>query len=260
MIIPSRHFSPFKLFLHPETGTALMLNPKVATTFTRRFLASGFVEQLDCADPSGGRYAPLSMPRRFPTARLRDYAGFFLRPKRYDLYGFVRNPYGRLLSAWRNKFLDAHFKTPDHGDTGYPRSVRAHKLATIRRFARTRGLPGGAPNTLIHFETFLAYVATQRAGRRDHHWDTQESVLMADRLTYARIFRVEDMGNEGFLIIGRRLGFAEDWMARMLAAPAANNSKVAADGYNARTAALAQHIVGADPERFGYDRGSWREF
>lgn len=260
MILPSRHFSPFKLFLHRETATALMLNPKVATTFTRAFLARGFTEHLGHADPSDFRYRPLKVPRRFPTARPGDYLDFFRNPDRYALFGFVRNPYGRLLSAWRNKFLDAHLKTPDHRDAAYPRSMRWHELRPIRRFAAAQGLPGGQPATLIAFDTFLRYAASRPEGRRDHHWDTQASVLMTDRLTYARIFRIEDEGDAGFLTIGARLGFPDAWMREMLARPPANRSKAAAAGYAPDTAALARALMGDDLTRFGYDAESWRDF
>jgi hypothetical protein len=259
MILPSRHFSPFKLFLHRETGTALMLNPKVATTFTRDFLAKGFVAHLGHADPSDFRYRLLKVPRRFPTPPLRDYVDFFRHPEGYALYGFVRNPYGRLLSAWRNKFLDAHLKTPDHRDSAYPRSMRWRELRPIRRFAAARGLAGGAPGTLVGFDTFLRYAAAQPEGRRDHHWDAQESVLMMDRLRYARIFRLEDEGDAGFLTIGARLGFPEGWMRDMLARPPTNRSKAAA-GYTPETAALARGLVAGDLARFGYDADSWQEF
>lgn len=256
MILPTRHFSPFKLFLHPPTRTALMLNPKVATTFTRRFLAQGFTTQLGHADPSDNRYRLMTLPRRFPTARIRDYAGFFRDPSRYELFAFARNPYARLLSAWRNKFLDAHLKTPDHSDAAYPASMRRRELGPLRRFAKSQGLPGGEPNTLVPFETFLRYAAAQPAGRRDHHWDTQESVLMADRLNYARIFRIEDEGPEGFFAIGTRLGFGEDWIRERLGRPV-NRSKAQA-GYTEETAALAQPLVQGDLLRFGYDPESWR--
>lgn len=259
MILPTRHFSPFKLFLHRDSATALMLNPKVATTFTRAFLARGFTEHLGHADPSDFRYRPLSVPRRFPTAPLRDYLDFLRHPDRYALHAFVRNPYGRLLSAWRNKFLDAHLKTPDHRDAAYPRSMRWHELGPIRRFARAQGLPGGEEGTLITFDTFLRYAATRPEGARDHHWDTQAAVLMLDRLTYARIFRLEDEGDAGFLALGARLGFPETWTREMLARPPANRSKAAA-GYSAETAALAQTLVASDLARFGYDPDSWRNF
>lgn len=259
MILPTRHFSPFKLFLHRGTGTALMLNPKVATTFTRAFLARGFTTHLGHADPSDHRWRALSVPRRFPVAPLGDYLDFLRHPDRYALYGFVRNPYGRLLSAWRNKFLDAHLKTPDHRDAAYPRSMRWHELGPIRRFARAQGLAGGERGTLVTFDTFLRYVATRPEGRRDHHWDSQERVLMMDRLTYARVFRLEDEGDAGFLEIGARLGFPEGWVREMLARPKVNPSRAAA-GYAPETAALARPLVAGDLARFGYDADSWQAF
>ncbi|SEN83468.1 Sulfotransferase family protein [Gemmobacter aquatilis] len=259
MLKPNRHFSPFKLFLDRESRTALMLNPKVLTTFTRQWLTDGYRDHRGLADPSNGRLRFLSVPRRFPMAPLRDYWAFIRDPAAFETFAFVRNPYGRLASAWKNKFLDGHHRSPDGADAAYARSMRKHELPPLRAFARAQGLPGGAPNTLIPFETFLRYAASQPEGQRDHHWDSQSTVLMCDRLRYARIFRIEEEKEEGFLTLGRRLGFPEDWvLARMDRRP--NSSKRAAETYTPALADLARGLIGQDLTRFGYDPESWRDF
>jgi hypothetical protein len=257
MFIPSRHFSPFKLFLDRETHMALMLNPKVMTTFTRHFLTDGFREFRSRADPSEGRYRLLQVPRRFPVARLRDYAGFLLAPDRYALFAFSRNPYARLASAWRNKFFDGHHRSPDHRDEAYARSIRKHHIARIRAFAAEQGLAGAAPASLVPFATFLRYAAARPEGQRDHHWDSQSSVLMTDRLRYTRIFRIEDELNEGFMTFARPLGFSEDWVTDRLARPR-NPSKSSEPVYDKDSAALARLLVGNDLARFGYAEDSWQ--
>lgn len=257
MILPSRHFSPFKLFLAREERLALMLNPKVLTTFTRRLLADGYHDFRGRTDPSDNRYRLFAVPRRFPVAPVRDYVDFFRRPEAYDLHAFVRNPYRRLASAWRNKFYDGHRKSPDGRDSAYSRSIRWHHIRPIRRFARASGLPGGHKGELVPFETFLRYAAARPEGKRDHHWDTQSAVLMCDRLTYARVFRIEDQLEEGFLAFGGRLGFSEDWVRERLKKPA-NPSKTSAPLYDARLAELARPLCGDDFARFGYSEDSWQ--
>ncbi len=257
MFLPTRHFSPFKLFLDREARLALMLNPKVLTTFTRSLLADGYCRFRGLTDPSENRYRMLSVPRRFPVAPLADYMDFLRRPEGYTLYSFVRNPYSRLASAWRNKFLDGHNASPDGRLSAYPRSIRQSHLRPLRRFARDQGLPGAEDLTLVPFETFLHYAAQRPEGRRDHHWDTQSSVLICDRLSYTRHFRIEDDLNEGFAAIGLRLGFPEGWLRERLARRE-NPSVAAATVFDARIAALARPLCGNDLARFGYSEDGWQ--
>jgi hypothetical protein len=258
MILPTRHFSPFKLFLDREAGYALMLNPKVMTTFTRRFLADGYREFRGKDDPSDGRYRPIKLPREVPVAPLAHYLGFLADPAQYRLQAFVRNPYARILSAWRNKFLDGHRATPDGRDAGYPKSVRRRHLGPVRRFARDHSLPGATPGTLVPFETFLAYAASRPEGRRDHHWDSQTSVLLADRLTYDRTFRIEDQREEGFLSVASALGFDRDWALARLERKE-NPSRSTEGGYTEAMALQVRSLAGDDFRRFGYDPVSWRD-
>jgi hypothetical protein len=257
MFVPTRHFSPFKLFLDRPSGLALMLNPKVLTTFTRAMLTDGLAEFRGREDPSEGRYRLFSVARRFPMAPLSDYLGFFRDPLKYDLHAFVRNPYARIASAWRNKFLDGHTATPDGADAGYPRSVRQRHLKPIRRFARDAGLAGGETGQMIPFETFLHYAASRRPGSRDHHWESQTLVLMADRLDYARVWRIEDELALGFIEIGTRLDLPADWVMGRLAKPA-NPSQGKAPLYDEHLARLAEPLCGDDFHRFGYATDSWR--
>ena len=258
MLIPNRHFSPFKLFLDKPTHLAVMLNPKVLTTFTRHFLTDGLATHQGRSDPSQGRYGMLSVPRRFPVAPISHYLGFIANPGSYDLYAFVRNPYGRLLSAWRNKFLDGHSRSPDHSDAAYSRGIRG-ELQPLRRYAAANGLPGGAAATLIPFATFLAYAASHRVGTRDHHWDAQTRLLMTDRLHYRHIFRIEDELATGFLTLGARLNFPEAWIRARLQEPV-NPSKGRAASYTPELAAIARQIIAEDLDHFGYDANSWTGF
>jgi Sulfotransferase family len=259
MLWPNRHFSPFKLFLHRDSRTALMLNPKVLTTFTRALLCEGYKLHLSHDDPSDRRWPLLSIARRFPVAPARDYLDFLRNPETYAIHAFVRNPYGRLASAWKNKFFDGHHSSPDHLDNAYPRSIRRHRLAPLRAFAGRNGLEGGRPNSLVPFETFLKWVASTPEGRRDHHWEPQTRVLMVDRLRYTAIWRIEDQLQEGFLAVTHPLGFPNDWVISKLALPQ-NPSKAKTLIYTPATAALARPLCGDDLAAFGYAPESWLSF
>lgn len=259
MFIPTRHFSPTKLFISKETRLAVMLNPKVLTTFTASLLCDGYRDFLGQDDPSDNRHRMFNVARRFPVASVSDYLHFIFAPQAFDLYGFVRNPYGRLGSAWKNKLFDGHGRTVDGRDSGYPRSIQQRHLRHIRRFAAQHNLVGAGANTLIPFATFLRYAADQTAAKRDHHWDTQTRVLMVDRLKYARIFRIESELEDGFLEIGSRLGFDNDWVRERLRKPK-NPSATRAKIYDAALAELALPLCRDDLEMFGYAENSWAKY
>ena len=112
---------------------------------------------------------------------------------------FVRNPYARLRSAWQNKFAYGHTQ-------GWSRSIRRKELGRLRHFARAANLEGAAHGSAIPFETFLAYVESQPAGTRDHHWDDQYRVLLMDHIRYEHWFRMEGEFTAGMREIFERIG------------------------------------------------------
>jgi hypothetical protein len=147
--------------------------------------------------------------REFQFAPIRDYAHAFRFPEQYQFFCFVRNPYARLRSAWQNKFAYGHTQ-------GWSRSIRRRELGRLRHFARAAGLPGGADGAAIPFETFLAYVESQPAGTRDHHWDDQYHVLLMDHIRYQRWFRMEGEFTAGMRQVFERIGLAGPVMERIL--------------------------------------------
>jgi hypothetical protein len=198
------HFSPSRLFLDRDSRTAIVLNPKVGSTFLRDALANGFRTYRDKSDPSDGRYRLMKMARKFPMAKAGDYLDAIRHPEGYEFHALVRNPYSRLKSAWKDKFFNGHHK-------GYPRSMRDGELAKMRRFAQKSGLEGAADGSLVPFETFLESALTEPLGQMNHHWDAQYDVLMMDRFRYERLFHIEDQRDEALSLIGQRLGFPADW-------------------------------------------------
>jgi hypothetical protein len=245
------HFSHDRTYVDREARLVLVLNPKVGTTFLRDALADGLREFRGMTDPSEGRYRLFTNPRKFPIARVRDYLAFLRRPQDFSFYAFVRNPYARLYSAWKDKFYNGHHN-------GYPRAFKGHRLRAMRAFARKRGLPGGENGTLVPFETFVESVLEGEIGRMNHHWDAQYSVLSMDYFRYARLFRIEDERDLGLQEVLGRLGFARDWIAAR-AGQARNTS--GADRPVEYTQDMADAVYEKfrrDFETFGYARGSWR--
>jgi Sulfotransferase family len=208
-------------------------------------------EVLGITDPSEGRYRLFRKAREFQFARLRDYAHAFRFPGEYQFFCFVRNPYARLRSAWQNKFAYGHVQ-------GYSRSIRRRELPRLRRFAKSADLAGGAAGSAIPFETFLAYVESQAAGERDHHWDDQHHVLLMDEVRYERCFRMEGEFTSGMRQIFDRIGLAGEVMDRLLATQKNVSPKDEAPVYDAALAARVLRLYARDFSIFGYDTESWR--
>jgi len=250
-ILCRRHFSPFKTYVNRERRTVVVLNPKVGTKSFRQALTDGMREVFGIIDPSQGRYRLFRKAREFQFAPVRDYAHAFRFPGEYQFFCFVRNPYARLRSAWQNKFAYGHAQ-------GYSRSIRRRELGRLRRFASTGGLAGGADGSAIPFETFLAYVESQPAGTRDHHWDDQCEVLLMDDIRYERCFRMEGEFTSGLRQIFQRIGLIGPAMEVLLSTQRNVSPREEAPVYTPQLADRVRILYARDFERFGYDTESWR--
>ncbi|MGH8204483.1 MAG: sulfotransferase family 2 domain-containing protein [Steroidobacteraceae bacterium] len=250
-ILKQPHFSPFKLFVDREHRTVVVLNPKVGTRTLRDGLARGVCKFRGCSDASQGRYRLFSSARKFPCASPHDYWHAISHADEYAFYAFVRNPYGRVRSAWLDKLAFGHM-------TGYPRSTRRRVIGPLRRLARQRGLSGGAPASAVSFSTFLSYIEAEPAGRRDHHWDEQHAVLMMDVLRYTRVFRLETQFREGLAEIFTRIGFASDWVDELVASRRNQSTKLPEPVFDADLARRTQAIYARDFAELGYAEDSWR--
>jgi Sulfotransferase family len=223
----------------------------VGTKTFRQALTDGMREVFGIADPSAGRYRFFKKAREFQFAKVRDYAHAFRFPGEYQFFCFVRNPYSRLRSAWQNKFAYGH-------EQGYSRSIRRRELGRLRRFACAAGLPGGQDGTAIPFDTFLAYVESQPAGQRDHHWDEQYLVLLMDEVQYEAWFRMEGEFTTGMRRIFERIGFTPQVMDRLLATQKNVSPRDEAPVYTEELAARVLALYARDFSTFGYDPASWR--
>ncbi|WP_112322616.1 sulfotransferase family 2 domain-containing protein [Oceanibium sediminis] len=255
-VLLDRHFSPFRLALAPERGLALVLNPKVGSSFLRDLLAEGYRQHLGRSDPSDGRYRVLNVARRMPLAPVGAYWGFLRRPQDFAVHTIVRNPYARLVSAWRDKFRDGHF-AQGGAIAGYPRSIRAGVLAKLRAHAAAKGLPGADEGELVPFDTFLSFVQSEPEGRRNKHWEEQWRVILWDKLPYTGVIRMEeDMGPQLAQILSP-LGFPPDWVIARTSRPVNASHKLREPVLNAANAALISALYARDFKVFGYDPDSW---
>jgi hypothetical protein len=250
-VLSRRHFSPFRTYVNRGRRTVVVLNPKVGTKSFRQAMTSGLREIHGIADPSGGRYPMFRKAREFQIARVRDYAHAFRYPAEYQFFCFVRNPYARLRSAWLSKFAYGHLQ-------GYSRSIRRCELARLRRFAKAMSLPGGAEGAAIPFESFLAYVESQPAGSRDHHWDDQYHVLLMDDVRYTGCFPMERDFVVRMCDIFEHIGLSGEVMNRLAAVHLNASPGIAAPVYTTALAARVLNLYSRDFSVLGYDPESWR--
>ncbi|HXR52957.1 MAG TPA: sulfotransferase family 2 domain-containing protein [Steroidobacteraceae bacterium] len=250
-ILRRRHFSPFKTYVNRSCRTVVVLNPKVGTKSFRQALTDGMREVFGITDPSQGRYRLFKKAREFQFAPIRDYAHAFRFPGEYQFFCFVRNPYARLRSAWQNKFAYGHLQ-------GYSRSIRRRELGRLRRFARGASLPGAADGSAIPFATFLAYVESQPAGSRDHHWDDQCDVLLMGDIRYEHCFRMEGEFGAGLRQIFGRIGLTGPAIEALLATQRNVSPRDEAPVYDVALAERVARLYARDFQRFGYDTASWQ--
>jgi hypothetical protein len=245
-IVCQRHFSPFKTYIRRDLGLVVCVSPKVGSSAIRKVLVEGL--QMIGAKPKLGRYWPLTLTRRYLTPRPTELIDTLIHLERYEFHCFVRNPYARLLSAWKDKMAFGH----DHAPS------MARVVPRIRRFAARHGLPGHAPDTTIPFPTFVAYVESGREGHRNQHWDTQRSILFTDLIDYYRIFRMETDFVTGMTEILTRIGLPEDWAIEKLKKPLNASGRISEPVYDASLAKRVYKVFACDFEQFGYDPDSWQ--
>jgi hypothetical protein len=147
-------------------------------------------------------------------------------------FAFVRNPYDRLLSAYRDKIAD-------------PSSPYVGVRASILALARRKPDPGGVP-TLAEF---AAYVEAQPDLQRDNHWRSQVGGLCLGDIRYDFIGRQERFEADFAHVLQRlpSLEIAADGLSEVV-----NASSRGADTYDVAAAASAYRTYKADFDAFGY--------
>ena len=216
-----------------------MTVPKVACTTIKMALQTWE----GCA-PEPGRWADVHASRAgpallaYPAAQIVE----MLRSPDYLRFSFVRNPYSRLVSAWKSKLA--------WDDPQYDRLRASIRGACGYPFA------DGQRAGPVAFRDAVECLLDDPAAF-DDHWSRQIDLLAADVIDYHVVGRFERFGQDFHAIL------------RRLQAPA-EVIDVASQVYNPTRpialaalydAPLAGRVYGhyiADFEAFGYHQNSWR--
>lgn len=150
-------------------------------------------------------------------------------------FTFVRNPYTRVISAWKNKVVLC--------EPGYEKVYLQIKGA----------LPPIQRKSLITFREFIEYISTQCDLRTcNPHWRLQTEHLFLSSLNFSFIGKIEQM-SDGLRRFEQHLGLSDAFVGG-----AKNVSHVSAGSeYDKFLADRVYSLYQSDFEAFGYDREAW---
>lgn len=148
---------------------------------------------------------------------------------------FVRNPYTRLLSAWKNKVMVC--------EPGYEQVYIDVKGS----------LPPLSKKSLVTFDQFVEYISTRCDLRTcNPHWRRQCDHLFLSALNFSFIGKIENMA-EGLRHFEQHLG-----LGHALTAHARNSSPgFDGEGYDKTLADKVHLLYQSDFDTLGYDRDAW---
>lgn len=183
-------------------------------------------------------YAPADNGLTYVTL---DEAMATLNLDRCFKFTFVRNPFTRLLSAWRNKFDPT---------AGRINEVWLDYARGIRRELGSADTDGPGP---LSFRDFIRFAALQSVEEMPLHWAPQTRITGIDRFPYDFIGRVENMA-DGFEMVRTRVGFDFDFPSRqdLWFHPPSNADHRLSRAYTPELVALVAETFRADFDAFGY--------
>ncbi len=165
---------------------------------------------------------------------------------------FVRNPYHRLLSAYKSKI-------------GNTRDTQYLWLQDVIRDEFNYPAGDGNHRAMVTFADFVHFLSDCRATVRyelkpdaiyDGHFNAQNRILMQDLINYDFIGRFENFADD-FKAILRRLGAPEETVALASERRNATVRVPLTTAYSRELAALVYNMYRDDFEAFDYGRASW---
>lgn len=174
-----------------------------------------------------------------------DDLAVIIRSDDWFRFTFVRNPYGRLLSAWKSKLW-----RPSGEQFGW--LAARVEAETGRRAIAER----------FDAEDFRAFVRFLVADddprlRRDAHFAPQVAIARPDLFAYDFVGRFERFGRDFRAAFGR-IGAPRRVRRQHRTVHNARPGVTAAEAYDDETASIAHHHYQDDFREFGYAFDSWR--
>ncbi|XP_037659410.1 carbohydrate sulfotransferase 13 isoform X2 [Choloepus didactylus] len=167
--------------------------PKVACTNWKRVLLalSGRARGDPRAIPAHEAHAPGRLPSLADFSR----AEINWRLRAYLAFLFVREPFERLASAYRNKFTRPY-------NAAFHRRYGTRIVRRLRPHARPEALARGHD---VRFAEFLAYLLDPRTRREEpfnEHWERAHALCHPCRLRYDVVGKFETLAEDAAFVLG----------------------------------------------------------
>lgn len=165
--------------------------PKVANSTLRNILFQIALE--DTPFTVGNIYDRLESPLLSPYQLGEGLFNEILEDPAFTTFGFVRDPYTRLLSAYLDRVC--------------------RPTVTRRRLLAEMGLN---LKEHIEFQEFINYVCSQSDERNDPHWRPQNRALLSETVTLDFIGRFEKFGEDALDILSKVIPDRIDFLMEKL--------------------------------------------
>lgn len=167
--------------------------PKVACTNWKRVLLtlSGGAR----GDPRGIPAHEAHLPGRLPSLADFSPAEINRRLRTYLAFLFVRDPFERLASAYRNKFARPYSAA----------FQRRYGTRIVRRLRPQAGPEALARGHDVRFAEFLAYLLDPRTRRQEpfnEHWERAHALCHPCRLRYDVVGKFETLAEDAAFVLG----------------------------------------------------------
>lgn len=219
-----------------------MTVPKVACTTIKVALQTweGSAPEPERVDDVHSQWAGPTL-LAYPTPQIVE----MLRSPDYLRFTFVRNPYTRLVSAWKSMLVR-------EDDPAY-----SHLRAAIRE-AYGYPVSEGKGSSPIAFRDAVEYMFdNQAAFDSDWHWMRQVDLLLADIIDYQVVGRFERFAHDFAAILGQLRAPTEVIdIGKQVFNPAPPTTLPTV--YDRQLAQRIFEYYIADFETFGYQKDSWR--
>ena len=169
----------------------------------------------------------------------KDVAESALRDNQYFRFTFVRNPYSRLISAWKNKI---YFIEPGLENT---------------YLSINKAFPQHVDGKFINFEGFIRYLSEyEDVSTCNPHYRLQTKLTFVDAIQYDYIGKVEEF-SEGMNVFEESIGV--HGIENIGGSPANESDKGDwRSHYTGQLARLVYELYEDDFKQFGYEKDSWK--
>ncbi|XP_061085620.1 carbohydrate sulfotransferase 11 isoform X2 [Conger conger] len=182
------------LVVDDEHGLLYCYVPKVACTNWKRVMMV-LTGRGRYADPMEIPSSEAHVPANLKTLSQYSIPEINRRLKSFLKFLFVREPFERLVSAYRNKFTLKY-------NTSFHKRFGTKIVRRYRKNATAEALRDGADVRFREFADYLADPATGREGPLNEHWETVHSLCHPCHIRYDLVGKYETLEEDANYVLG----------------------------------------------------------